>query len=42
LQTANHPDAEYPFTDRLIDMSDLRKQFKGGKEVLRGVDLQVP
>jgi len=26
----------------LIDVSGLRKQFKGGKEVLRGVDLEVP
>jgi ABC-2 type transport system ATP-binding protein len=26
----------------MIDVSGLRKQFKGGREVLRGVDLEVP
>jgi ABC-2 type transport system ATP-binding protein len=42
LQTAHSLDAEYPITDPLIDVSELRKQFKRGKEVLRGVNLQVP
>jgi ABC-2 type transport system ATP-binding protein len=42
LETASRPTTAMDSTELLIGVSGLRKQFKGGKEVLRGVDLEVP
>ena len=39
---ANSHEARGVAPETLIDVISLRKEFKGGKEVLRGVDLQVP
>ena len=42
LETVSRPTTARDSTELLIDVSGLRKQFKRGKEVLRGVDLEVP
>jgi ABC-2 type transport system ATP-binding protein len=42
LETASRPATARDATELLIDVSGLCKQFKRGKEVLRGVDLEVP
>ena len=42
LETASRPTTASDSTELLIDVSGLCKQFKGGKEVLRGVDLEIP
>ncbi|HZZ26500.1 MAG TPA: ABC transporter ATP-binding protein [Pirellulales bacterium] len=42
LETASRPTTARDSTELLIDVSGLRKQFKQGKEVLRGVNLEVP
>jgi ABC-2 type transport system ATP-binding protein len=42
LETVSQPATAWDSTQLLIDVSSLRKQFKGGQEVLRGVDLEVP
>ncbi|HTQ38259.1 MAG TPA: ABC transporter ATP-binding protein [Pirellulales bacterium] len=42
LETASGSTTEIDSTELLIDVGGLRKQFKAGKEVLRGVNLQVP
>ncbi len=42
LETVSCATTARDSTDLLIDVSRLRKQFRGGKEVLRGVDLEVP
>src|SRR5260221_109184 len=47
LETASRPQpgavpTDSDSTELLIEVSGLRKQFKGGREVLRGVDLEVP
>jgi ABC-2 type transport system ATP-binding protein len=42
LETASRPTTARDSSELLIGVSGLHKQFKGGKEVLRGVDLEVP
>lgn len=42
LETASRLNTGKDSAELLIDVSGLRKQFKGGKEVLRCVDLEVP
>ncbi len=42
LETTSRPSTAEHSTELLIDVSGLRKQFKRGKEVLCGVDLQIP
>ena len=42
LETVSRPRTARESSELLVDVSGLRKQFKRGKEVLRGVDLEVP
>jgi ABC-2 type transport system ATP-binding protein len=42
LETVSRPTTTWDSTERMINVSGLRKQFPGGKDVLRGVDLEVP
>ncbi|HUE17945.1 MAG TPA: ABC transporter ATP-binding protein [Planctomycetaceae bacterium] len=42
LETVSRPTTAWDSTKLMINVSGLRKQFKGGQEVLRGVDLEVP
>jgi ABC-2 type transport system ATP-binding protein len=42
LESVSRPTTARDSAELLIDLSGLRKQFKGGKEVLRRVDLEVP
>ena len=42
LETVSRPRAPQDSSELLIAVSGLCKQFNGGKEVLRGVDLEVP
>ncbi len=42
VETASRPTTAMDSAELLIDVCELHKQFKRGKEALRGVDLQVP